>query len=93
MQCSHPRGSIGPEISDILISAMERTKAEDWYSVNHLSDGVSLISEPYIKEFYRCNVWHVRGRDANLLVDSGMGVVGLRQQVTLLAENSWCAPM
>lgn len=66
---------------------MERTKAEDWYSVNHLSDGVSLISEPYIKEFYRCNVWHVRGRDANLLVDSGMGVVGLRQQVTLLAEN------
>ena len=64
---------------------MERAKPEDWYSVDRLDDGVSLVSEPHIKAFYRCNVWHVLGRDANMLVDSGMGVVDLRKQVTLLA--------
>lgn len=66
---------------------MKRTAAEDWYTVAHLSDDISLISEPYIKEFYRCNMWHIRGRDANMLVDSGMGVVDLRQQITALAAK------
>src|SRR5262249_30868847 len=37
--------------------------------------------------FYRCNMWHVRGRDRDLLVDSGMGVVSLRRQVAILAER------
>jgi hypothetical protein len=29
----------------------------------------------------------VRGRDRDLLLDSGIGVVGLRRQVALLAEQ------
>jgi len=64
---------------------MQTASPEHWFSVAHLSDGVALISEPFIKAFYRCNVWHVKGRDANMLVDSGMGVVGLRKHVTALA--------
>ncbi len=40
-----------------------------------MGDDVTLIDEPFIHEFYRCNVWHVRGRDRDMLVDSGMGVV------------------
>lgn len=66
---------------------MIRASAEEWYTVERLDDGVSLICEPHIKAFYRCNVWHVEGRDANMLVDSGMGVVDLRRHVTLLAEK------
>jgi len=66
---------------------MQRTSPEHWFSVVHLSDGVSLISEPFIKAFYRCNIWHVDGRDANMLVDSGMGVVRLRQQVATLSDK------
>lgn len=63
---------------------MDRIQAKDWFSVKHLADGISLISEPYIKAFYRCNAWHARGRDADMLVDSGMGVVNLRQHVVQL---------
>jgi glyoxylase-like metal-dependent hydrolase (beta-lactamase superfamily II) len=63
---------------------MKRIAPEAWYSIEHLDDGVSLIFEPYIKAFYRCNIWHVRGRDADMLVDSGMGVVGLRAHVPQL---------
>ena len=60
---------------------------EDWWSVLRLADGVSLIEEPFIKPYYRCNVWHVRGRAQDLLVDSGMGVTPLRHHVRLLCER------
>ncbi len=58
-----------------------------WYAVERLADGVTHIYEPHIRPFYRCNIWHVRGRERDMLVDSGMGVVPLRNQVALLAEH------
>ena len=45
------------------------------------------VHEPFIKAFFRCNIWHVRGRDRDMLVDSGMGVVSLVEQVTLVTER------
>ena len=42
---------------------MQRISAENWYRVRRLDDDVTAIDEPYIQEFYRCNIWHVRGRD------------------------------
>lgn len=70
---------------------MERAKPEDWYRVRRLSDGVTFIDEPFIQEFYRCNVWHVRGRERDMLVDSGMGVVSLREWVPLVTERALTA--
>src|SRR5499426_4573136 len=64
---------------------MQITTADSWYKVERLADGVTLISEQFIEPYYRCNIWHVRGRDRDLLIDSGMGVVSLRQQVSLLS--------
>jgi glyoxylase-like metal-dependent hydrolase (beta-lactamase superfamily II) len=66
---------------------MDRAHPDDWYSVTRVGDDVTRIEEPFIKPFYRCNVWHVRGRDRDLLVDSGMGVVSLRQWVPLVTEK------
>lgn len=66
---------------------MKRAKAEDWYEVTRVGEDVTLIGEPYILPFYRCNIWHVRGRDRDLLLDSGMGVVSLREQVPLVTEK------
>lgn len=67
---------------------MKRIAAENWYRVTPLADDITLIDEPYIKQFYRCNIWHIRGKDKDLLVDSGMGVVSLRQHVALVAEKN-----
>lgn len=64
-----------------------RARPEDWWRVRKLDDGVTHIDEPHIREFYRCNVWHIRGRDSDMLVDSGMGVVSLRDRVPLLTER------
>jgi glyoxylase-like metal-dependent hydrolase (beta-lactamase superfamily II) len=66
---------------------MERVAAEQWYQTRRMGDDVTHIGEPFIKEFYRCNIWHVRGRDRDLLVDSGMGVVSLRAHVPLVSEK------
>jgi glyoxylase-like metal-dependent hydrolase (beta-lactamase superfamily II) len=68
-----------------------RASAEDWYRTKRVGDDVTLIDEPFIKPFYRCNVWHVRGRDRDMLVDSGMGVVSLREWVPLVTERSLTA--
>jgi glyoxylase-like metal-dependent hydrolase (beta-lactamase superfamily II) len=64
---------------------------ETWYETTPLDDGVTHIHEPFIKAFYRCNIWHVRGRDRDMLVDSGMGVVSLSEQVSLVTERACLA--
>lgn len=66
---------------------MQRARPEDWYRIRRLGDDVTLIDEPWIHQYYRCNIWHVRGRGRDLLVDTGMGVVSLRQQVPLVTER------
>lgn len=63
---------------------MLRASREEWYRQVEYDDGVTLIDEPHLVEFFRANIWHVRGRDRDLLLDSGMGVVNLREQVELL---------
>lgn len=60
---------------------------EQWFEVRPLADGVKLIHEPFIKPFYRCNLWHISGRDRDVLVDTGSGVVSLRQQLPWLTER------
>ena len=64
---------------------MQVAVAERWYETLPMSDAITLVHEPHILPFYRCNMWHVRGRDRDLLLDSGMGVVPLRAHVPLLS--------
>lgn len=61
--------------------------AADWYETLRFSDDVTLIHEPWIKPFYRCNMWHARGRDGDLLFDSGLGHFSLRAHVPLVTER------
>lgn len=55
----------------------------EWYETIRMADDVTLIHEPWIRPFFRCNMWHVRGRDRDLLLDSGLGHVSLRRHVPL----------
>ena len=66
---------------------MNRARPQDWWRIRSVGDGVTWIDEPHILEFYRCNLWHVRGRDGDMLLDSGMGVVSLREWVPLVTER------
>jgi len=68
-------------------ASLPRGDAVGWYRTQRKADGITLIDEPAIKPFYRCNIWHVSGRDRDLVVDFGLGAVPLRQRVALLAER------
>ena len=61
--------------------------AQDWYETIRMADGVTLIHEPWIRPFYRCNMWHVRGRDRDLLFDTGLGHFSLSRNVCLVSER------
>jgi glyoxylase-like metal-dependent hydrolase (beta-lactamase superfamily II) len=66
---------------------MLRVDAEHWYETLRMSDDVTLIHEPWIKPYFRCNMWHVRGRDCDLLFDTGLGHFSLKQHVPLVTER------
>ncbi|MDX8525583.1 MBL fold metallo-hydrolase [Mesorhizobium sp. MSK_1335] len=69
------------------MSTLPVIEAPDWYETIRLGDDVTLIHEPWIKPFFRCNIWHVRGRDRDLLFDSGLGHFSLRRNVPLVTER------
>jgi glyoxylase-like metal-dependent hydrolase (beta-lactamase superfamily II) len=48
-----------------------------WFERRRLGD-VTLLWEAHVHPLLRCNIWHVRGRDADLLLDTGLGVSSLR---------------
>lgn len=64
-----------------------RGNTANWYRTQRLADDITLIDEPAIKPFYRCNIWHLRGRDRDLVVDFGLGAVPLRKSVAELADH------
>jgi glyoxylase-like metal-dependent hydrolase (beta-lactamase superfamily II) len=60
---------------------------DQWFEVQKRADGVSLIHEPWVRPYYRCNLWHIQGRDRDVLVDTGSGVVSLREQLPWLTDR------
>jgi glyoxylase-like metal-dependent hydrolase (beta-lactamase superfamily II) len=52
--------------------------ADRWFEWERLADGVTRIWEPHVIRVEQCNIWHVRGRDRDLLIDTGMGIASLR---------------
>ncbi len=48
-----------------------------WFERRKVSTDITLLWEPHVIELMRCNIWHVRGRDRDLVVDTGLGVVSL----------------
>ncbi|MEP7059767.1 MAG: MBL fold metallo-hydrolase [Actinomycetota bacterium] len=61
--------------------------AERWFAVEEIEPGLNLLWEPHIAEFFVSNVWHVRGRDRDLLVDTANGVGDLRGEMAPLVQG------
>jgi glyoxylase-like metal-dependent hydrolase (beta-lactamase superfamily II) len=51
--------------------------ADRWFERRRVDDDITLLWEPHVDRLIRCNIWHVRGRDRDLLVDTGLGIVSL----------------
>jgi glyoxylase-like metal-dependent hydrolase (beta-lactamase superfamily II) len=61
--------------------------AERWFEHATIDEGVVRIVEPHVDPFLRANLFLVRGRDRDLLVDSGLGISSLRTELADLFER------
>ena len=52
-----------------------------------IDDGISCIQETGVANFMRCNIWHVKGRDFDLIIDTGMGINPLKEWVMRETER------
>jgi glyoxylase-like metal-dependent hydrolase (beta-lactamase superfamily II) len=57
------------------------------YEIYRLDDGVTRIREKFISADWRCNIWHIRGRDRDLLIDTGFGLTSLSAAIAELSDR------
>ena len=61
--------------------------ADRWFEIQRIDDDVTLLFEPHVIPFMRCNIWHVRGRDRDLMIDTGMGFASLVEAAKHLIDK------
>lgn len=66
---------------------MAKPIADTWYEQHKIGDGVTLIRETHVADWLRCNIWHVAGRDHDLIIDTGMGLRPIAGEVSRLRER------
>ncbi len=61
--------------------------ADRWFESTSFDDGVTLFWEPHVIPLMRCNIWHVKGRDRDLVIDTGMGVGSLTEAMASVIDK------
>jgi glyoxylase-like metal-dependent hydrolase (beta-lactamase superfamily II) len=61
--------------------------ADRWFEITEAGDAVFRITEPHVHAYVRSNAWLVRGSGAHLLVDSGLGVGRLPDELGELLDR------
>lgn len=62
--------------------------AHPWFRAEDAGDGVTRFWEPHIDGLLESNVWHVPGRDADLIVDFANGVGPLKPVVDAVTTGT-----
>lgn len=61
--------------------------ADSWFEHKKIDDRTTLFIEPHVARVEQCNMWHVKGRDADLIIDAGMGISPLKQAMSKLLDK------
>jgi glyoxylase-like metal-dependent hydrolase (beta-lactamase superfamily II) len=61
--------------------------AERWFRTQRVIEDVTLLWEEHLDPFFESNVWHVRGRDRDLVVDTGNGIGDLHAELEPLVGD------
>lgn len=61
--------------------------AERWFEHREIDEGVLFLWEPHVDQMVRGNFWLVRGSERDLLVDGGMGIGRVREELTDLFDK------
>lgn len=49
----------------------------DWFRTKQISDGVTLVTEPFVHPIFQANLYRIAGRDFDIQFDFGMGIRSL----------------
>jgi glyoxylase-like metal-dependent hydrolase (beta-lactamase superfamily II) len=60
---------------------------QNWFSRRKVDAVTTHLTEPFLNDYVRANIWHVVGRDADLLVDTGMGICPLAPEIPTPADK------
>ena len=58
-----------------------------FFTIESLSDDITLITETGVAPWLKCNIWHIRGRDRDLVIDTGMGLSPLKAEILRLTDR------
>ena len=61
--------------------------ATDWFSLTWVTGRTAVLTEPHVDELLRAGLWYLRGRDRDLLVDTGNGIAPLAPVLARLAQS------
>ena len=60
---------------------------QPWFQTQRIRDDLYCITEPYYSWENRANLWLIKGRDADLLIDTGLGVSNLKLYLADLLDK------
>ncbi len=63
------------------------TTRADWFRVLEVAPGIFHIDEPLYRADYRCNIFLVKGKTRDIVIDSGLGLASLRDFLRPLSAN------
>lgn len=61
--------------------------AADWFSVTWVTGRTALLTEPHVDGLLQAGIWYLRGRERDLLVDTGNGVAPLAPVLARFARG------
>jgi glyoxylase-like metal-dependent hydrolase (beta-lactamase superfamily II) len=69
----------------------DKNVCDRWFTTQRIDEGLYLITEPHYYYYNRANLWLIKGRDRDLLIDTGLGVASLRQHIAGLIDKELLA--
>ncbi|WP_395781560.1 MBL fold metallo-hydrolase, partial [Aquidulcibacter sp.] len=51
----------------------------DWFVFTPMGEGITHIIETDVHPLMQCNIWHIKGRDRDILIDTGLGIEDLHR--------------
>ena len=61
--------------------------AEKWFALEKVDADITHLWEPYVDPLIQCNIWHVRGRDRDMIIDTGLGMASLHDATRHLIDR------
>ncbi len=61
--------------------------ADPWFSIATLGNGILLLREPGIDPYTVGDIWIVRGRDRDLVIDTGSGMVAPASLIAAISDK------